>query len=191
MVTCCSWSGTYITPINPPVHVLQTNKKNSPPLNQVTYFFLPYKTNKSTKVINLTNPLILLHYTNQLKIQLPPNPASLRSWLLPWIASNMWFAYALMKNPAYGRHRISRPMRIVGPIQFWKVCVIYLEDFFFFLIGQLMRPRIHASTRPHDGSTRGQWTLCTHPPFLGLHACNKMGSTRVIRWAPHQFFHAK
>ena len=33
------------------------------------------------------------------------------------------------KNPAYGRHRISRPMRIVGPIQFWRGCVIYL--FFF------------------------------------------------------------
>ena len=32
------------------------------------------------------------------------------------------------KNPAYGRHRISRPMRIVGPIQFWSVCVIYLEE---------------------------------------------------------------
>ena len=53
------------------------------------------------------------------------------------------------------------------------------------------RPCIHASARPHDGSTRGRWMLCTHPPFLGLHACNKMGSTRVIRWAPHQFFHAK
>ena len=24
------------------------------------------------------------------------------------------------ENPAYGRRRISRPMRIVGPIQFWK-----------------------------------------------------------------------
>ena len=31
------------------------------------------------------------------------------------------------ENPAYGRHRISQPMRIVGPIQFWRVCVIYLE----------------------------------------------------------------
>ena len=30
------------------------------------------------------------------------------------------------KNPAYGRHRISRPMRIVGPIQFRRGCVIYL-----------------------------------------------------------------
>ena len=30
--------------------------------------------------------------------------------------------------------------------------------------------------RSRDGSTRGQWTLCTHPPFLGLHTCNKMDS---------------
>ena len=29
---------------------------------------------------------------------------------------------------------------------------------------------VDASTRPRDGSTRGRWTLCTHPPFLGLHA---------------------
>ena len=32
------------------------------------------------------------------------------------------------KNPAYGRHRISRPMRILGPIQFWRGCVIYLKN---------------------------------------------------------------
>ena len=31
-----------------------------------------------------------------------------------------------IKNPAYGRHQLSRPMRIVGPIQIWKGCVIYL-----------------------------------------------------------------
>ena len=31
-----------------------------------------------------------------------------------------------VKNPAYGRQRISRPMRIVGPIQFWRGCMIYL-----------------------------------------------------------------
>ena len=30
------------------------------------------------------------------------------------------------KNPAYGRHQHSRPMGIVGPIQFWRGCVIYL-----------------------------------------------------------------
>ena len=27
------------------------------------------------------------------------------------------------KSPAYGRQRVSRPMRIVGPIQFWRGCV--------------------------------------------------------------------
>ena len=32
-----------------------------------------------------------------------------------------------MKNPAYGRQRISRPMRIVGRIQFWRGCKIYLK----------------------------------------------------------------
>ena len=29
------------------------------------------------------------------------------------------------KNPAYGRHQLSRPMWIVGPNQFWRGCVIY------------------------------------------------------------------
>ena len=29
------------------------------------------------------------------------------------------------KNPAYGKYQLSRPMRIVGPIQFWRGCVIY------------------------------------------------------------------
>jgi hypothetical protein len=32
-------------------------------------------------------------------------------------------------NPAYGRHQLSRPMRILGPIQIWRGCVIF---FFFF-----------------------------------------------------------
>ena len=86
------------------------------------------------------------------------------------------------KNPAYGRYRISRPMRIVGPIQFWRVCEIYLEKRKKKngAVDASMRLRIHASARPHYGSTRGRWTLCSHPPFLGLHACNKMGSTPVL-----------
>ena len=37
------------------------------------------------------------------------------------------------KNLAYGRQRISRPMRIVGPIQFWRSCVIYLIFYYFFI----------------------------------------------------------
>ena len=35
---------------------------------------------------------------------------------------------ALFKNPTYGRQRICWPMRIVGPIQFWRGCVIYLKN---------------------------------------------------------------
>ena len=90
-----------------------------------------------------------------------------------------------LENPAYGRHRISRPMRIVGPIKFWRVCVIYLEkkEEEKWAVDASTRPRVQASARPHDGSTRGRWMLCTHPPFLGLHTCNKMGSTPVL---PHK-----
>jgi hypothetical protein len=32
------------------------------------------------------------------------------------------------KNPAYGEQRISWPMRIVGPIQFWRGCLIYQKE---------------------------------------------------------------
>ena len=32
----------------------------------------------------------------------------------------------------------------------------------------------NAYTRPRDGFTSGRLTLCTQPPFLGLHACNMM-----------------
>ena len=42
-------------------------------------------------------------------------------------AWTMDILYAMIKNPAYGRQRISRPMRIVGPIQFSRGCVIYLK----------------------------------------------------------------
>ena len=40
----------------------------------------------------------------------------------------------VLKNPAYGRHQLSRPMRIVGPIQIWRgsVIKIYIYIFFFF-----------------------------------------------------------
>ena len=31
------------------------------------------------------------------------------------------------KNPTYRIQRISQPMRIVGPIQFWRGCVIYFK----------------------------------------------------------------
>ena len=43
----------------------------------------------------------------------------------------LFLGVATEKNPAYGRQRISRPMQIVGPIQFWRGCVIYLIFFFW------------------------------------------------------------
>ena len=66
--------------------------------------------------------------------------------------------FLLVKNPAYGRHQISRPMRIVGPIQVWRVCVIYLEEKKINgLIDVSKRPRVHAYTRPriHTTDPRG------------------------------------
>ena len=34
-------------------------------------------------------------------------------------------ALFVRKNPAYGRHQLCRPMRIVGPIQIWRGCMMY------------------------------------------------------------------
>ena len=74
------------------------------------------------------------------------------------------------KNPAYGRHELSRPMRIVGPIQFWRGCVIYRSAPKADLVHAKMRtpstlkwglgPRknadsVHSGTHPRfKGSTR-------------------------------------
>ena len=51
------------------------------------------------------------------------------------MGSNNWYKLdnlnimtrLIMKNPAYGRHRISRRMRIVGQIQLLRGCMIYLK----------------------------------------------------------------
>ena len=53
-----------------------------------------------------------------------------------------------MKNPAYGRQRISRPLRRVGPIQFWRGCMIeekkniyiYIEPPSFFFKEKSRKP---------------------------------------------------
>ena len=37
-----------------------------------------------------------------------------------FLYTNPW----IKKNPAYGRHQLSQPMRIVGPIKFLRGCVI-------------------------------------------------------------------
>ena len=40
-----------------------------------------------------------------------------------YLNANLTFTYnfqKILKNPAYGRKRICRPIRIVGPIEFWR-----------------------------------------------------------------------
>ena len=53
--------------------------------------------------------------------------SQLRSYFMFWkgifILHNK---HLIKKNPACGRQRISPPMRIVGPIQFWRGCVIFI-----------------------------------------------------------------
>ena len=45
--------------------------------------------------------------------------------LLRYSASGLCKWEKEKENPLYGRHQLSRPMRIVGQIQFWRGCVIY------------------------------------------------------------------
>ena len=50
-----------------------------------------------------------------------------------WWITNGWilscygppYVALQLKNPAYGRNQLSWPVRILGPIQFWRGCVIY------------------------------------------------------------------
>ena len=60
------------------------------------------------------------------------------------------------KNPAYGRQRISQPMRIGGLIQFLKGCMIYLKKKKFKGAIDVSISRVHASTptRVHTTAPR-------------------------------------
>ena len=69
------------------------------------------------------------------------------------------------KNPAYRRQRISRPMRLVGPIQFWRACVIFIIIFFrsllIFLNKKKGKPRENLRKTPgkpraNPGKTLGK-----------------------------------
>ena len=75
------------------------------------------------------------------------------SWILLIIRKG--FRKIYVKNPAYGRQRISRPMRIVGPIQFPRGCVIYLKKKKknYGVVDASMRPCVHA-TAPCVGDGR-------------------------------------
>ena len=51
------------------------------------------------------------------------------------INMHAWLGMLTIKNSAYWRHRISRPMRIVGPIQFWRGCATVGVHFWPPLLG--------------------------------------------------------
>ena len=92
------------------------------------------------------------HYNSQFCVSLyffvfvgkPKTPLDMSKWGLKIVLfiSNMhagFFLYKtglviigwmLEKNPAYGRHQLSRPMRIVEPIQIWRSWVFFVVVFF-------------------------------------------------------------
>ena len=78
------------------------------------------------------------------------------------------------KNPAYRRHQLSRPMRIVGPIQFWRGCVIYRSAPKSGLGPCENADSVHAKVGTR--STQKCWlcSLRNTSPFLGLYS--KSGS---------------
>ena len=112
-----------------------------------------------------------------------------------------WFNFeeiqVVTKNPAYRRHQLSRPKRIVGPIQFWRGCVIYRSAPKSGLGPRENADSVHAKVGTR--STQKCWLglLRNTSPFLGLfsrlwsrsrpnsgtHPCF-YGSTRDQDWTP-------
>ena len=80
------------------------------------------------------------------------------------------------KNPAYGRHQLSRPMRIVVPIQFWRVCVIYRSSPKSGLGPRENADLVHAKVG--TWSTQKFWlgSLRNTFPFLGLYSRSRSRS---------------
>ena len=61
-----------------------------------------------------------------------------------WTYINCRILRLYTENPAHGRQRISRPMRIVGPTPFWRGCKIYLQKK---NAAHLIRSRIHPTLK--------------------------------------------
>ena len=74
------------------------------------------------------------------------------------------------KNPAYGRHQLSRLMQIVGQIQFWRGCVIYRSTPKSELGPRKKAELVHAMVGTL--STQKCWlgSLRNTSPFLGLYS---------------------
>ena len=93
----------------------------------------------------------------------PKMPALVKAAVLPQSEClSRWFKE---KNPAYGRHQLFRPMRIVGPIQFWRGCLIYLYK------KNTKNIRFWGSTRDHRSAPkRGRGPPRNTSLFLGLYS---------------------
>ena len=79
----------------------------------------------------------------------------------------------LKKNPAYGRYQLSRPMRIVGPIQFWRGCMIYLY----------IKIKKYPPPLPRQGAFRWGSAIRKTSPFLGLYSRPTI-STKKLGFGP-------
>ena len=60
-------------------------------------------------------------------------PFEEKSYLI-WISLITFSSSSCLKNPAYRRHQLSRPMQIVGPKQIWRGCVIFFLPLFCFVL---------------------------------------------------------
>ena len=80
------------------------------------------------------------------------------------------------KNPAYGRPRLSWPMRIVGQIQFWRGCAIYRSAPKSGLGPRKNADSVHAMVGTR--STQKCWlsSLRNTSPFLGLYSRSRSRS---------------
>ena len=77
-------------------------------------------------------------------------------WLL---AFTHFFPKSFFLNPAFGRHQLSGPMRIVGPIQILRGCVIkkkgnLILNFFYwyFFLAPFFNPQTDKQTNGHGNS---------------------------------------
>ena len=69
----------------------------------------------------------------------------------------------LFLNPAYRRHQLSQPMRVVGPIQFWRGCVIYQQKKYIYRLSIFSKKKVlgkpwenHGKTPGNPGNTPGK-----------------------------------
>ena len=105
------------------------------------------------------------------KIKLWQNSKTLKvTVVMETVVTEVLIVTSLSKNPAYGRHQLSRFMRIVGPIPFWRGRVIYRSALKSGLGPCENADSVHAKVGTR--STQKCWlgSLRNTSPFLGLYS---------------------